>query len=199
MRRVEDAVHDRIAEIDVAGGHVDLGAQYACAVRELAGTHAAEQVEVFIDAAATEGAVPARLGQRAAVRPHLLVGLVVDIGLARFDQDLGPFVEALEIVRGVEEVVAPVEAEPAHVALYGIDIFLLLLRRIGVVEAEIAVSAELGRDAEIEADRLGVTNVEIAVRLRREARDDGLVPAAGEVGRHDVADEVLPGLARRHV
>ena len=126
--------------------HVDLGAQHARAVREFAGAHAAEQVEVLLHAALAERAVLARLGQRAAGRAHLLLGLVVDIGLAGADQVLGPAVEPLEIVRRVIEVLAPVEAEPAHVRFDRVDVFLLFLGRIGVVEAQIAVAAELLRD-----------------------------------------------------
>ena len=71
--------------------------------------------------------------------------LVVDIGLAGADQMLGPVVELLEIVRGVIEMLAPIEAEPAHVALDGVDVFLLFLGRIGVVEAQMAAAAELLR------------------------------------------------------
>ena len=63
-------------------GHVDLGAQHAGAVRELARPHAAEQVEVLLHAALAERAVLAGLGQRAAVGAHLLLALVVDVGLA---------------------------------------------------------------------------------------------------------------------
>ena len=57
---VKNAVHHRIAQIDVARRHVDLGAQNARAVRKFAGTHAAEQVEVFVHAAIAERAVFAR-------------------------------------------------------------------------------------------------------------------------------------------
>ena len=45
-------------------------------------------------------------------------------------------------------------------------------------------------DAEVEADRLGVADVEVAVRLGREAGDDGLVPPLAKVGGDDLADEV---------
>ena len=79
-------------------GHVDLGAQHAGAVGELAGPHAAEQVEVLLHRALAERAVLAGLGQRAAVDAHLLLALVVDIGLAGLDQVLGPAVERLEVV-----------------------------------------------------------------------------------------------------
>ena len=123
--------------------------------------------------------------------------LVVDIGLAGADQVLGPAVKLLEIIRGVIEVLAPVEAEPAHVALDGVDIFLLFLGRIGVVEAQIAVAAELLRDAEIEADRLGVADMQIAVRLGRKAGDHLLDAPGVEVGLDDVADEIAAGFRRR--
>ena len=96
--------------------HVDLGAQHARAVGELACAHAREEVEVLLDRPVAVGAVPAGLGERAAVFADLVGGQVVDVGLARPDQLDGPVVELLEVVRGVEEPVAPVEAEPADVA-----------------------------------------------------------------------------------
>ncbi len=49
MMRMQDAVEHGIAQVDVAGGHVDLGPQHARAVLELARPHAAEQVEIFVD------------------------------------------------------------------------------------------------------------------------------------------------------
>src|SRR5258708_22125455 len=46
--------------------------------------------------------------------------------------------------------------------------------RIGVVEAQVAASGKLLRDAEIERDRLGVADMQIAVRLRRGPGHDHL-------------------------
>ena len=88
-------------------------------------------------------------------------------------------------------MLAPIEAKPAHVVLDGVDIFLILPGRIGVVVAQIALAAEFLRDAKIQADRLGVTDVQIAVRLRREAGNDFFMPAGGQVGANDFADEIL--------
>ncbi len=192
MRRLDDPVERRIAHVDVAGRHVDLGAQHAGAVFKLAGLHAAEQVEVLLDAAVAERAVPAGLGQRAARDPHRLRRLVVDIGLAGFDEQFGPFIQPVEIVGGVIEVLAPIEAQPAHVALDGVDVFLLLLGRVGVVETQVAAPAELLGDAEIQADRLGVADVEIAVRLGREPGHHRGVLFGVEVRLNDVADEIAP-------
>ncbi len=196
VRGMQDAVQHRVAQIDVARSHVDLGAQYPRPVRELAGPHAAEQVEVLGDVALAIRAVAARLGQGAAHRPHLVGREIVDISLAGADQMLRPVVELLEIIRGMVEVPAPVEAEPAHVALDRVDIFLLFLGRVGVVETQVAASAIFLRHPEIEADRLGVTDMEIAVGLGREPRHDLFRPPRGKIGLDDVADEVAPRRCR---
>src|SRR4051812_49688427 len=90
------------------------------------------------------------------------------------------------------EMPAPVIAEPAHIALDRIDIFLLLFDRISVVETKMAAAAELLRHAEIEPDRLGMADMQIAIRLRRKTRHHRRVPLGSEVGPDDVADEVLP-------
>jgi hypothetical protein len=87
-------------------------------------------------------------------------------------------------------MLAPVEAEPAHVLLDRLDVLPLFLDRIGVVEAQVAVAAELLCHPEIEADRLGMADVEIAVRLGREARDHSIVPAGRQIGADDVAYEI---------
>ena len=99
---------------------------------------------------------------------------VVDVGLAVADQLDGPVVELLEVVGRVVEVLAPVEAEPADVGLDRVDVLLLLLDRVRVVEAEVAAAAELAGDAEVEADRLRVADVQVAVRdMRRGDNLDG--------------------------
>src|SRR6185312_11087652 len=85
---------------------------------------------------------------------------------------------------------------PAHIGLDGIDVFLLLLGRIGVVEAQIAAAGKFLRDAEIERDRLGVADMQIAVRLRREPGHDLLVFAGSQISGDDVANEIAPCLCR---
>ena len=86
VRRVQDPVEHRVAQVDVARGHVDLRAQHPGSVRELALAHAREEVEVLLDRAVAPGAVPARLGERPAVLPDLVRRQVVHVGLARPDE-----------------------------------------------------------------------------------------------------------------
>ena len=188
--RVDDPVEHRIAEVDVRRRHVDPRPQHPRAVGELARAHAREQVEVLGHRSLPVRRVRAGRGQRPARLADLLGRQVVDIGEAALDEVDGPRVELLEVVRRVEQVVAPVEAQPPDVRLDRVQVLLLLLDRVRVVEAEVAVAAELLGQAEVEADRLGMADVEVAVGLRREARHRGGDPSGREIGRHDVADEV---------
>ena len=199
VRGVQDPVDHRVAHVDVPGRHVDLRPQRARAVGKLAGPHTPEEVHAFGRRSVAVRARTPRLGERAAPLAHLIGGAVAHVCLALADQLLAPRVHLLEVVRGEVEA-GPLEPEPAHVGLDRVDILLLLLRGVGVVEAQVALAAELRGDPEVEADRLGVADVEVAVGLRREPGDDrGVLPAL-EVADDDLADEVLVdcGLVARH-
>jgi len=192
----------RVAQVHVARRHVDLRPQRAGAVGELPRPHPAQEAQVLLDRTVPVRALPARLGQGAAVGADLVRREVVHVGLVLTDELLGPLVELLEVVARVIEVLAPVEAEPAHGVDDGVDVLLALLGGIGVVEAEVAAPAKLLGDAEVEADRLGVSDVQISVRLGRKARDDRREATSLEVLDDRVADEVggcVAGLRLAHL
>ena len=66
---------------------------------------------------------------------------------------------------------------------------------IGVVEAQVELAAVLLGEAEVQADALGVADVQIAVRLGRKPRvHAAAVLAGGAVGVDDLLDEVARGL-----
>lgn len=178
--RVTDPVDHRVAHVHVRRRHVDLRAQHVLAFLELAGLHAAEQVEVLVGRAVAERRRLAGLGQRAAVRAHLVGALAVDVGLAALDQQLGELVQLVVVVAReilmIDRVLAPVEAEPAHCIDDRVDVFDAFLFRVRVVETQVAHAAVVARDAEIQTDALRMTDMEIAVRLGREARLDAAAP-----------------------
>ena len=89
-----------------------------------------------------------------------------------------------------EAVVGPAGDEPLHVGDDGIDVLDVLLGRVGVVHAQVALAAVFAGDAEVQADGLGVADVQVAVGLGREARDDLRVALFRDILRDDVADEV---------
>jgi hypothetical protein len=55
-----------------------------------------------------------------------------------------------------------------------------------------AAAAEFPGGAEIERDRLGMADMQIAVGLGRKARDDPGMPSGVKIGLHDVANEIAP-------
>ena len=154
----------------------------------------AEQVEAFGGRTVAVRAVPAWLGQGAAVGANFVGGQTVDVGVSVADQSRGEVVQPFEVVGGVEKPVVPIEPQPADVALDRFDVLDVFLGGIGIVEAQVADTARLFEgDAEIEADALRVADVEIAVRFGREAGDDATPVLAGRaVVGDDLPDEIEP-------
>src|SRR5262249_2888178 len=171
----------RISQIYVAAGHVDLRAQRFAAVRELARAHAPEQVQILGDRPIAEWRGPTGLGQRAPRLPHFLQALIDDGPFASGDQLLRPAIELLEVVAGGVQVPAQIEAEPVHVIHDRVDVFLALLGRVRVVEAQVTATAEVARQPEVDADRLGVADVQVAIGLGWKSGDDRAPEPTGTV------------------
>src|SRR5690606_6305322 len=109
------------------------------------------------------------LGERAAILADFFSGEIIDIRLAVFDELDRPLVKLAEVVRGMKQPVFPVHAEPAYIRDDSVDILLLLFGRVGVVKAQVELAVELLRRPPANHDRLGVADVQVAVRLRGEA------------------------------
>lgn len=189
MFRMADAVDDGIAHVDVGRRHVDLRAEHFLPVREFARSHARKEVEVLLHAAVAVRALLSGFGESAARGPDLVGGQIAHIRLAVFYELHRALVHLSEIVGGVQLSV-PFETEPADVLLNALHILDVLLDGIGVVETEIAFAAEFFLDAEIDAYRFRVPDVQIPVGLRGEARDDLVVFARPEIVDYDVLDEI---------
>src|SRR5216684_5020064 len=96
------------------------------------------------------------------------------------------------MVRGVKQAV-PMESQPLHVFLDGINVLRLLLLGIGVVETQIRFAAKFIGESKVQTDGLGMPDVEIAVGLWREA---GLHPSFIFVGLEVVEDYVADKVRR---
>ncbi len=188
---VADAIEHRVAHVDVRRPHVDPGAQHVGAIGELAGAHPAEQIAILGDAAPAVRRIDAGLGQRAAVLADLIGRERIHIGEPLVDEPFCELVELLVIVRGVVLAIMPVEAQPPHVFLDRIDVLDVFLHRVGVVEPEIAASAELLGDTEVETDGLGVPDVQVAVGLRRKSRHHTAAgDASGQIAGDNLSNEI---------
>ena len=188
--RVDDPVEHRIAEVDVGRRHVELRPQHARAVGELAGAHAREEVEVLGHRSAPVRRIRAGRGQRPSRLADLLGRQVVDIGEAVPDEVDGPMRRAARSSPTRGTGCRPSRSRASGRPPRSRRGTPAPPCRVRVVEAEVAVAAEFLRQAEVETDRLGVPDVEVAVGLRREARHGGRDPSGREVGRDDIADEV---------
>ena len=138
MRNPSNPVERRIAHIDVRRGHVDFGTEHVRPFFAVAGTHSRKQVKIFFHKSRSIRALLARLRQGPPVVSNLVRGQTVHVGLAFPDQQRRVLVQLLEIIRGKETPVLPVEPQPAHVFLNGLDVFHVFLGGIGVVEPQIA-------------------------------------------------------------
>ena len=85
------------------------------------------------------------------------------------------------------------KAQPFNVFFDGIDVFVVFFFGVGVIETQVALPIKHIRQAEIQADGFGVSDVQVAVGLGGEAGVDGGVRARFEVVFDDGADEVVVG------
>jgi hypothetical protein len=129
--------------------HVDLRAQRARAVRKLARAHALEKIQALFHRTVAVRALLPRL--RSACRGTCAPLPPSDRTHTRCPPRIScarPLIQLAEIIGRVKHAAFPVEAQPAHVLDDRIDVLLLFLLGIRVVEAQIALAAELRGQAE---------------------------------------------------
>ena len=80
--------------------------------------------------------------------------------------------------------------------LDGFDVLTILFTRISVIETKVAQTAEFRREAEIEANGLGMPDVEVTIRLWRKS---GLHPAAIFFLLEVLGDDIAYKMRRRGV
>src|SRR5690606_6104116 len=79
------------------------------------------------------------------------------------------------------------------VTLDGVDVFLVFLGWVGVIKAQVALATELLRQAKVQADRLGMPDMQVTIGLRRKAGDDLGVLAGVQISLNDRAEKVACG------
>ena len=203
MRRVANAVQRRIPHIEVGRSHINARAQHISAVGKLPGPHPPEQVQAFRRRAVAMRTFLPRLRQRPPIGAHFLRRQAVHISVAVPDQLLGVLIQLLKVIRGVIQMLAPVEPQPPNIRQDGLHILNILPRRVGVIKPHVAARPRvLLAHAKIEADGLGVPNVQVAVRFRRKARHHPpVVSPGGPVFIDNAADKIngdFPGRVSSH-
>ena len=190
MLRMGDTVDDRISHVDVRGCHVDLGPEHLLAVCVLAFAHLLKELQVLFDAPVPIRRFLTRLSQGPSVGPDLVGAEVADESQPLLDQSHGALVHLIEIVRRPKPVL-PLEAQPSDIFFDGVHILHVFLDRVGVVIPQVASAVVLLRCHEVQADGLGVTNVQVAVRLRRESCQHLVsVLAVFQILVNDIVDKI---------
>ena len=184
--------------------HVDLRAQHVRAVGELAGAHAREEVEVLGD-----GPVAVRAHARPPCRScRAPRGSPRASGCRRTPC---PARRASRRARRASRS-SPTrstggrsQSKPSQRTSSWIERTYSSSSTLGLVSSKRRLHTAPGdglRDAEVQADGLGVTDVQVAVRLGRKARHHlAAVLAGGDVGLHELEHEVrelLGGRRRGH-
>ena len=175
MGNVRDTVKDRIPHIDIRRRHIDLCAQRVSSVLVFPLFHLLKEAQVLFHRTLPVRIILARLGQRPAVLAHLLRRKLRNIRFAFFDQPDSGIVHSVKIIRREIQMLAPVGTEPFDVLQNRIDELGLFLGRIRIIEPHVEGTVVLFGNPVIQQDRLRVSDVQIAIRLRRKPCTDRVV------------------------
>ena len=171
---VDDAVERRIAQVQVGRRHIDLRAQDAVAIRVNARPHLLKLREIRLGRGVAPAACRPRLGQRPRAA-RISSGVGNRQTPCGSDQMRGALEEKVEVVARAVEVLAVIE--PSHFTSALIDSTYSISSFDGLVSS-IRRCARLSRRtgiraaAKVEADRLGVPDMQIPVGFRRKPRHD---------------------------
>ena len=155
MRSLHHAVDNRVAEVHVRACHVNLGTEHHFAFLYLARVHLLEEFEAFFHGTVAVWAFRTRLGRRTLLCRYLFRSLFVHIRLSFLDEADSEVPQLLEIIRSVI-FIAPLEAQPLDILLDRLYVFHVFLRRVRIVEAQVAHAAVFLGDAEVHADGFGM-------------------------------------------
>jgi len=77
-----------------------------------------------------------------------------------------------------------------HIGHDRVDVLRFLFYGIRIVHADVTSAAKLVSNPKVEANRLRMADMQVAVWLRRKTRADLLVFARAEVVRDDITDKI---------
>jgi len=167
MGRFYYAVDNRVAEVHIGACHIYFGTQHHLSFFYFSGVHLLEQFECLLYRAVAVRAFYTRLGGRAFLCGNHFGALFVYISFSFLDETDGEVPQLLEVV-GCIIFISPLESEPLDIFLDGFHIFHVFFGRVGVVETQVTYSTIACGYPKIQANGLGMTDVEITVGLRRE-------------------------------
>ena len=94
--------------------------------------------------------------------------MFVNVCFSFLDQTDGKIPQLLEVI-GCVIFISPLEAQPFNVFLDGFYIFYIFLGRVGIIETKVAYASIALGYSEIQTNSLGMSDVQVSIRFRREA------------------------------
>mmetsp|Transcript_15555 Transcript_15555/g.39607 ORF Transcript_15555/g.39607 Transcript_15555/m.39607 type:complete len:576 (+) Transcript_15555:645-2372(+) len=162
-----DAVRDEVVHVKVVVPHVHLHPERGLSLIHETQAHVLEELERLRDGPVAPRAI---LLQRAVLR-NLVARLVVHVGVARFYELHREGVQLIEVVARVSYPIW-LPAHPRNDLFDVVDVLRLLRGGIGVVETKATQAVVPLGHAEVHEHGLGVADVEVPIRLGREAGHD---------------------------
>ena len=181
MRQMRHAVDDRIPHVDVGRCHINLCAKRLLAVCKLSFLHLRKELQVLLNGAFPHRIILARLRERSAILAHFIRRKVRHIGLSLANQLQCDLIHFVEVVAGEEETILIIRAQPLYIFLDRLHELRLFFRRVRIIKAKIELAAVFLRKAIVQKNTLGMTDVKIAVRLRRETGLNMIIPSLRQI------------------
>ena len=167
VRMFHHTIDNRVAEVHIRVCHVDFGTEHHSTFFDLATVHLAEQGKALFDRTVAVRAFGSRLGGSSFLCGDLFGSLLVDVGFSFLDQPYGKVPELLEIIGCIIHI-SPLETQPFDIFFDGFYILYVLFGRVCIVETKVAHATVTGCQTEIKANSLGMADMKVAVRFRRE-------------------------------
>ena len=194
MLCVKNAIDNWISHIQIWRCHIDFCSKHARAILEFSCPHTFKQVQVFFNRTISIRAILARLCQGAAVLSDLICAKVAHVRLTVFYELNSIFMELLKVVRCIKLPILPIESKPPDVLFDRFHIFYLLLAWIGVIKSQVTNAPKLLGKPKIEADRFGVSNMQIAIGFRWKSRmNPPFIFVCLQVFGYDISNKVRRG------
>ena len=182
-------VNNRVTHIKVRRRHIYFCTKHLFACLKLALCHTGKQIKVFLNASVTVRAVLSRFCQSTSVLSDFVRVKIINIRLAFFNKFNRTFIKEVEII-GSKINIVPLKAEPLNILFDCVNIFGVLFRWVCIVHTKITYAVVFFLNAEINANCLCVSNMEIAVWLGRKTGLDTVINALFQILIDEILNEI---------
>ena len=165
VRHIQHTIHDWVAEVHVRTCHVNLSTQNHLSTFHASTVHFLKQTQIFLHRSIPIRTVHSSLRRSTLLGSNLLTGLLIHVCLALLDEFHSKVPQLLEVVARIQNL-TPLEAQPLDVLLDSLYIFIVLLLRVRIIKTEVANTTIFLRHTKIYGNRLGMTDVQIAIGFR---------------------------------